>query len=591
MAKKKAATKKAATKKTAKKKTPTKKGVKKTPLKAKKIPKLCGNGLETFGMHTVDKKSANVMKALAKETAKSPAFAFAPAAAAQPHDPEASARRYLQQALASKAVPKFNAPSANNLTSEFARLGVERIPLTKSTTVKFRQTYSNVPVYGSLVTVELDDANELIGINSALGTPQGVSPVAKIAPAEALAAVKKQADGKPDLSGAVPRIYYYYDQGKTTGKWKLVYILEDIPVVPKDNGEEMVSSLKDYVVDAHTGKLVAELNRTPTVALKMKASDELGASRNIQVDKTGGVTTMINDTLNVQTFDFRLKDVIANESQLPGPAVRNPPTFSPGAVSAHANTEVVARFLRETLLRNNIDNKGGPLVASINCLYKAKPANPREWLNAFWNGKQVTYGQRDSGATLPSMAAAIDIVAHENFHGVTDETARLLYRFQSGALNESYSDIFGIIVKNLGNPDPRTWNWDIGVGMAVAVNTPIRNMQNPGTYGQPAHMAGYKNLPADVDEGGVHTNSGIHNKAAYNILTAEKGGALVFTPTEVAIVFYLALAQRLSRTSQFKDSRTAVVASARSHFRDFPAAQLNDRIAAIEKGFDEVGIV
>lgn len=85
-------------------------------------------------------------------------------------------------------------------------------------------------------------------------------------------------------------------------------------------------------------------------------------------------------------------------------------------------------------------------------------------------------------------------------------------------------------------------------------------------------------------------NSGIPNKAAFNLLTAEANGALALTVAEVAAVFYLALTQRLSRTSQFADSRRAVVASGRTLFRTLPADQQAGKIAAVEAAFQAVGI-
>ena len=89
----------------------------------------------------------------------------------------------------------------------------------------------------------------------------------------------------------------------------------------------------------------------------------------------------------------------------------------------------------------------------------------------------------------------------------------------------------------------------------------------------------------------MHANSGIHNKAAFNLLTAvTDDGTLELTPAEVAAAFYLALTQRLSRTSQFTDSRRAVVASARTLLRTLPVDQLARKVAAVEEAFDAVGI-
>jgi len=276
---------------------------------------------------------------------------------------------------------------------------------------------------------------------------------------------------------------------------------------------------------------------------------------------------------------------------LPGNPIKNPPTFSPAAVSAHANAEAVSKFLRSVVKRNNIDNRGGLMRSSINCVDRRDSPDGKEWINAFWNGAQMVYGQRHDGAGFLSMSVALDVVGHEMFHGVTDMTSRLEYALQPGALNESYSDIFGVIIANQGNPDPRTWKWKLGAGL-LPNGGAFRDMSNPTLNGQPDNMKDFKVLPntRKGDNGGVHTNSGIHNKAAFNILTAVKGTALVFTPDEVAAFFYLALTQRLSRTSQFSDSRTAVLDSARTLFRALSPAALAQKISAIESGFTAVGI-
>jgi Zn-dependent metalloprotease len=552
---------------------------------SKKASKPVGNGLKTFSMHSNDDASYQNMAALTAAESANPSFAAA--ANATPVDPETAARRYLDLALGSPAVSSFTAPVADEVPSEFKSLDTETIPLTGTTMVKFRQYFSKIPVYGSLVTVELDESNKLLGINSALGTPQSVSPVAKISPAEAVKAVKAYPGHTKDLDKIVPRLNYYFD--RVASKWRLVFILEDVPVVAKTKGRSPV--LMDYVVDAHTGKVVTEIPRTPTVAVQQTASDGLGINRTFEVDKAGNAELLKDSTLNIQTFDFKFKDPAQQFQSLPGTPIKNPPKFPPAAVSAHANAAVVSTFLRAVLKRNNIDNQGGLMRSSINCVDASESPDGKEWINAFWNGEQMVYGQRHNGAGFLSMSVALDVVGHEMFHGVTDMTSRLEYAFQSGALNESYSDIFGVIIANHPIADTSTWNWKIGAGLR-ANGQPFRDMSDPPLHGQPAHMQNFKVSPNTRagDYGGVHTNSGIHNKAAFNILTAQKNGALVFTPDEVAAFFYLAVTQRLSRTSQFTDSRTTVLDSARTLFRNLPSADLNERISAIEAGFTAVGI-
>ncbi|MGB3549612.1 MAG: M4 family metallopeptidase [Candidatus Binatus sp.] len=552
------------------------------------------NGLKTFAMHSADQKSAPLMATLREERVSYPAFASAVSGSPEALDPETVATRYLHQALDSKSVPALTAPKSEGVESEFKSLGTETVPLTGTTVVKFRQTYNMIPVYGSLVTVELDDRNELVSLNSSLGEPRNVSPVAKISPSQALKAVQVYPGYRKQLKGLVPHLDYYFDKNRS--KWRLVFILEDVPVsrTASNKRELKLSTMyMDYVIDAETGSVVTELPRTPSMAAVVEtASDGLGRSRQIRVE-AGTKKLLWDSQLNIRTFDFRFADPQVGEKSLPGRDISNPPKpWSPAGVSAHANASAVSEFLRNVLRRNNIDNKGGPMNSSINCVVAAESSDGRQWFNAFWNGTQMVYGQRKDGANLLSLSVDLDVVGHEMFHGVTDHSSRLEYAGQSGALNESYSDIFGVIIANFSNADVRKWNWEVGEGLSPNGKA-FRDMKDPERFGQPDHMNKFKALPNTEagDWGGVHTNSGIHNRAAYLILTAaDSSGNLILTPQEVAGVFYLALTQQLSRTSQFSDSRRGVLLAAQTLFRNIPSAQQSTKLDAISNGFSEVGI-
>jgi bacillolysin/neutral peptidase B len=194
------------------------------------------------------------------------------------------------------------------------------------------------------------------------------------------------------------------------------------------------------------------------------------------------------------------------------------------------------------------------------------------------------YGQRQLGAQLWSFAAALDMVGHEFFHGVTENTARLDFHGQPGALNESYSDIFGVIIAN-GPTSYANWRWLIGAD----TRQPLRDMRNPNSIGNhPAHMSQYQNVPQNDDFGGIHRNCGIHNKAAFNIMTSvDAQGRFLFSPAFIAQLFYNAL-PNLRPSSLFIDSRRMVESQARTMLRNDPqqAAKLN----AISQGFAAVGI-
>jgi Zn-dependent metalloprotease len=555
------------------------------------------NGLQGFALHVQEPTGRKALARLTQERSAFPGFAAA-RGRVKTLDAETAATLYLDQALASDAVKRFTRPKVDSEESEFKSLGTEVVPLTGTTAVKFRQMFNKIPVYGSLVTVELDRNNECIGINSSLGTPQRVPHIAKVAPAKAIATAAKAAGRPASALKQTPRLYYYF--GRDSGKWHLAYIIEDVPQLKPgaSSSGRHDAVLKDYVIDANSGRLLAQLPRTPTLAARVQiAVDGLQRKRKITVE-TGarGGKELRDKALNVTTYGFDFKDPSRQSRLLPGTLYGNPPKPWPlEAVAAHANGSEVARFLRKVLRRNNIDNKGGEMISSVNCWDRGDGVTPaRQWQNAYWNGDQMVYGQiLFPDGSFFSIANMLDVVAHEMFHGVTDYTSRLEYVTQSGALNESYSDIFGVIVANLRKPLAK-WNWKLGEGFD-GPGTALRDMQDPTRHEQPKRMRNYKKSKAPYtyernDYGWVHDNSGIHNFAAYSIMTSMSGGKYLFRPIHLAAMFYIALTVHLSRTSQFADSRRAVVQAARSLFRNEPAARRDAKIKAVENGFSAAGI-
>jgi len=179
------------------------------------------------------------------------------------------------------------------------------------------------------------------------------------------------------------------------------------------------------------------------------------------------------------------------------------------------------RFYWDVLTRDSIDDAGMSLLGEVHF--------GRNYDNAFWDGRRMMFGD-GSGTMFTGFTSAIEVVGHELTHGVTQATLNLLYTSQSGALNESISDVFGCLVKQykLGQTaDQATWLIGEGILGPAMHGVALRSMKAPGTAydgdDQPATMSGFVNTTSD--NGGVHVNSGIPNHAFYLAAVAIGGNA------------------------------------------------------------------
>lgn len=278
-------------------------------------------------------------------------------------------------------------------------------------------------------------------------------------------------------------------------------------------------------------------------------------------------------------------------SNLPGTLVRSEGQAASGDLAvdeAYDGAGTTYDLYWNAFQRNSIDNQGLALVSSVHYL--------KNYDNAFWNGQQMVYG--DGDADLPPdqqlfnrFTIAIDVIGHELTHGVTQYEANLDYQNQSGALNESMSDVFGSLVKQYHlNQDARSADWIIGQGLFTANvhGVGIRSMKAPGTAyddpalgkdPQPATMAGY--VTTTQDNGGVHLNSGIPNHAFY-ITAYELGG---YAWEKAGRIWYTALNSKLTHTANFQDAANATYQAAGELFGANGLEQ-----QAVQKGWNEVGI-
>lgn len=207
-------------------------------------------------------------------------------------------------------------------------------------------------------------------------------------------------------------------------------------------------------------------------------------------------------------------------------------------VDANYYAGKVYDYYKNTHARNSYDNAGASITSTVH--YGSR------YNNAFWNGSQMVYGDGD-GSVFRPLSGALDVVAHELTHAVTEYTAGLNYSYQSGALNESMSDVFGYFL------DSGDWLMGEDVYTPGTAGDGLRSLSNPGAYGQPENMSQYVNTSSD--NGGVHTNSGIPNKAAYYTITA-------IGKAKAEKVYYRALANYMTPTTNFSGARAALLRAA-----------------------------
>lgn len=276
---------------------------------------------------------------------------------------------------------------------------------------------------------------------------------------------------------------------------------------------------------------------------------------------------------------------------LPGRLIRiedGPPSGDPAVDEAYAGAGITYDLFWEIYQRNSIDGKGMRLNSTVH--YQVG------YDNAFWNGSQMVYGDGDED--LPPaerlfnrFTVCTDVIAHELTHGVTQFTGNLAYSDQPGALNESFSDVFGSLARQRAQGQmARDADWIIGKGLLTAnvSGVGLRSMKAPGTaYNdpilgkdpQPGAMPDYVNTPSD--NGGVHINSGIPNHAFY--LTAlELDG---YAWEKAGRIWYVTLRDRIGVNTNFQEAANLTYTVAAELFgKNSPEQQ------AVGKGWAGVGI-
>ena len=332
------------------------------------------------------------------------------------------------------------------------------------TTYRYQQQYKGIPVIGAELVAGVDDQEQLnfISGETALNLSLNVAPKLSAEQAKiiSLSAVAKWYREKPEnLLSSTPELSIFKPDIISPNTmparvvWKVTLTAEKI--------NELV------FVDANTGSITFHLNQVHS-ALNRSTY-------------TANNTATYKTTLICDESDSSLCDSDSD------------------AKAAHQYAADTYNFYFSKHGRDGIDGLGGEIVSSVH-------VGPN-FINAAWTGTLMIYGN--------GFPQADDVVAHELTHGVTEKESNLFYYYQAGAINESFSDIWGEFVDqtNAGGNDDPSVKWKLGEDIpSIGV---IRNMANPPEFSDPDKITSTKYSTTSSDNGGVHTNSGVNNKAAY----------------------------------------------------------------------------
>jgi Zn-dependent metalloprotease/putative cell wall-binding protein len=446
------------------------------------------------------------------------------------------------------------------------------------TFVKFAQIIEGTEVDNSLINVHYDENGVIVSVNGNLEENKEITTLGSkaISPEEAIRIAKNQ---------------FEFKKLKKTPKAEKLVITEDGMnyEVYKINIFFMEPTIGSYnvFVEVNSGKVIKTENKirfiTPVTGTGI---DVLGKTRELKLSEAEGEYGMLDLTNEateaIATYDAKnsagdefeiflvsntTKEFTAEEHKAP--------------VSAHYNADKVIGFYKNLFNRNSIDNKRMEInsITHLDSMYN----------NAFWLEDMMFYGDGD-GEEFTYLSGDLDIVGHEMTHGIVEYTAGLIYEYQSGALDESMADVFGVLIStydkyNVANGgtwrfDPDDWVVGDDVYTPKIQGDALRSLADPTLYGQPAHMNDYWDLPntEDGDYGGVHDNSGIPNKAAYNI-------ASNIGMEKTAKIYYRALTQYMHPDTNFQQGAYCLVQAAADLY-----GKGSNEIIAIKNSFASTGI-
>lgn len=384
------------------------------------------------------------------------------------------------------------------------------------TVIRFQQNYMGVPVFGGELLMQLTAGNDVLMVNGNLlpATKLDLQPTfdPAVAQQNALHMVAERYEVSVDaLTATEPQLWIYSPAliENRAGAASLVWKIEVAPV-------ELAPIRQLVMLNAHDGSVVFDINQVDTALSR--------------ATYTANNTTTRPGTLRCNEVDLNCDG-------------------DTDAALAHDYSADTYNFFQSYHGRDSIDNAGMTLISTVH--YSVN------YCNAFWDGVQMTYGD---GCSI----VADDVVAHEMTHGITSYESNLVYAYQPGAINESFSDIWGefMDLTNGAGNDIEDHRWVMGEDVLVGgASSPIRNMKNPTLFGDPDRFLSPNYYTGSADNGGVHWNSGVGNKAAYLITDGDTFNGYTITGlgiTKATKIYYEVQTNILVSSSNYRALRNAL---------------------------------
>ena len=318
---------------------------------------------------------------------------------------------------------------------------------------------------------------------------------------------------------------------------------------------------KYIYVDANTSSILGEEDLIHTGDAKGTAVTKYAGTRTITTDSTATNNFRLREKGGrgdgVETYNLQQATAYTNTDFVDADNNWNNKNANKDEVAtdAHFGAESTYDYYKKNHNRNSYNNTGSKLLSYVH--YSTK------YDNAFWDGQRMTYGDGNQLSPL----TCVDICGHELAHGVTGNSAKLVYSYESGALNESFSDIFGTLVEFYVKGS----NGNYLIGEDAGGGQPLRSMKNPTFYG---NAAAYKDsywITGSQDNGGVHYNSGVQNRWFYIVTEGDsatnfKGNAYNVKgigQTKSAKIAYRNLTYYLTPNSNYAASRLYSIQAAK----------------------------